>query len=166
MTVDVALPPPNEDAISAQSARNAAREDDEKARKKRGPYKPRKKAALLPGAVDVREQACRKAGRAAADALVALGITLGGEDWKTAPPVLDADGSVVFDERETLREAWGDLFVEYGWERMPAWAACAIATASYAAPRMFAPSTKARLNKFQLWWQSRKLKAEAKRQGV
>ncbi len=94
--------------------------------------------------------------------LILAGLTLGGEDWQPKKMVegTGKDEKVLYDERHNLRQAWGDMAVEYQWENLPAWLACAIATGAYVAPRINAPSTQARVSKFKLWWDSRKLKKQ------
>jgi hypothetical protein len=160
----------NESAIQAHQAREqekaAEQQAAEEAKGKRGPYAPRKKKTGsvvngLPTAADPKAEAYRKAGRMMADQLVMVGRTLGGSDWET---VLHKDdkGEVLYDERANLREAWADMAEEYQWEKMPAWAACAIATASYIAPRLTAPSTLSRWDKLKLWIASKKAAHEAK----
>lgn len=166
-------PLPNESAIDAHAQRQAAEagraaEEGDKPKRR---YKPRTTSTggpapfVAPGNTpDAKKLAYRQAGRAMADTLILVGQTMGGEDWK---PVLQLapDKTVLYDERSTLREAWADMAEEYEISKMPAWAACAIATAAYVGPRLNAPSTISRWEKVQLWWKSRKMeKAEKEKQ--
>jgi len=160
------LPAPNESAIQAHADRQAAERGEEtpesgakQKRKytKRGTKDAGEFVAPGQGPASKREQ-YRKSGYAMADTLVLVGQTLGGEDWKPNL-VKDAAGTVLFDERSTLREAWADMAEEYEITKMPAWAACAIATAAYVGPRLTAPSTISRWEKAKLWWAARQMKA-------
>ncbi len=101
----------------------------------------------------------RLTGEAMADTLMTLGQTFGGEDWK--PKELWQDGKCVFNEGQNLRDAWGKLAVRYKWAEFPPAIAVLIATGAYVAPRLTAPSTKARFGKLRLWWENRKIDKEA-----
>ena len=159
-------PAPNEAAIEAhaqrQNAENAENAANEAKPKRK--YTPRGSKGgpapfVQPGqGPDAKKEAYRQSGRAMADTLILVGQTLGGEDWKPNL-VKGADGAILYDERGTLREAWADMAEEYQITRMPAWAACAIATAAYIGPRLNAPSTVSRWEKAKLWWAARKIKA-------
>lgn len=102
----------------------------------------------------------REAGRNAADALIMLGMTLGGPEWE---PVRDKRQGI--DERGNLREAWGQYFEAKGVSDIPPGVALAIATLGYAAPRLVqGPTTKSRLQRAGLWLKG-KLGAFRKRKG-
>lgn len=173
------MPPPNEEAIAAHATREAVREareaGEQAAKKPRGRQPgtkyPRKTKAgssiVLPGnSPEAHEARYRLAGEAAADGLIMLGMTFGGADWEPKPAMKDKEGNVVYDERQTLRKGWGDMFVAYEWENVPAWAACAICTGMYIVPRLNAPSTISRLDKVKLWFAERKLSKDAKKRAA
>lgn len=161
-------PPPSEEAIAAHAAREAASaEEAPKVKGKPGPKPGAKKAGgstvAMPGALPADKIArWRKVGYEIADLIITGGMTLGGEDWtpKKVLGTIDGKEQVLYDERSNLREAWADMAEEYQWERFPAWLACTIATLAYAAPRITAPSTQARVSKLRLWWDARKLKKQ------
>lgn len=159
-------PPPSESAIEAHAAReNEIDTEIEKEKGGKRKYKKRESKGSATSSVStVTEQmkvrAYRQVGYMLADTLITAGMTFGGEDWKPNLIKDEKSGEILFDEKGNLREAWADLAEEYKWEKMPAWIAVSLATGAYAIPRMFAPSTKARISKFKLWLDAFKLKRQ------
>jgi len=105
----------------------------------------------------------REAGRNAADALIMMGVTIGGAEWQ---PVVDKRSGV--DERAQLREAWGQYFEEKGYADIPPGVALTIATVGYAAPRLLqGEQTRSRVSKLGTWikakWNGWRGKRKAKR---
>jgi len=99
--------------------------------------------------------AARTAGVAAANALIGLGVGLGGEEW--SPRTEKKDG---LDERDMLENAFGDYFVAKGMEDIPPGIALVIGIGCYAIPRFTMPKTQSRLSKLKgklaSWWVRRR----------
>jgi hypothetical protein len=99
----------------------------------------------------------RAAGKAAAGALITLGIVIGGEEWQ--PQVNPELG---LNEGEMLQTAFAEYFEATGRDDLPPGWALTIAIGAYAAPRFTMPKTQSRFGKMfggiKKWWVNRKLK--------
>lgn len=99
--------------------------------------------------------AARTAGVAAANALISLGVGLGGEEWSPR-----SDKKQGLEERDMLESAFGDYFVAKGMEDIPPGIALIIGIGCYALPRFTMPKTQTRLSKLKgklaSWWVRRR----------
>ncbi len=85
-------------------------------------------------------------GKVAANLLLTIGVTAGGEEWK---PVTDQVHGI--DERVMLESAFADYFETTGQTDLPPSFALLIAVGGYALPRFTMPKTQSRLSKFKAW---------------
>lgn len=97
------------------------------------------------------------AGQAAANAIIMLGIVLGGEEWQ---PIYNEQHGI--DEKSNMQSAFGDYFEQKGLDDIPAGIALSIAVFGYILPRFTMPKTQARsrnvFKNVKAWWINRKLK--------
>jgi hypothetical protein len=85
-------------------------------------------------------------GVATANAIIMLGIVIGGEEWK---PVKNIE--IGLDEKNTLEKAFTDYFEAKGWEDIPPGIALTIAISAYILPRFTLPKTQERSKRFTNW---------------
>ena len=109
---------------------------------------------------------CRKAGEMCWDSLVLAGYTFMGPEWYHLPLEYAPDGkTVTYDERSVGREAYGDMFVAYGWNYLPAWLGAVTVTGMYVSKRIQMPETKKKVTTLKarlfLWWDTRQKKKKA-----
>lgn len=105
-------------------------------------------------------QQARMSGAAAANALIMLGVTVGGDEWQ--PIANRAEG---IDEREQLQIAFGDYFEAKGMNDIPPGVALSIAVVAYAAPRFTMPKTQSKFQRFRenvaAWIAKRRMRKNA-----
>ena len=94
----------------------------------------------------------KMAGQAAANSLIMLGITFGGDEWH--PVVMPEHG---INEQRNLEKAFSDYFIHKGIKDFPPGVALSLAVVGYMAPRFAAPKTKTKLQKIAIWFKERKL---------
>ena len=132
-----------------------------KLRKKRGRRKITAKNVET-NAADLEAQA---AGKAAADALVTIGMMFGGNEWE--PVAVDSDGkpvaskhSFAFDEKANLDRGFTDYFKTKGVKKFPAEISLVFVILAYVIPRMRMPNTLGRWQKMKAnlagWWAKRR----------
>ena len=99
--------------------------------------------------------AALESGRAAANLVMAVGIVLGGEEWRPTK-----DEKLGLDEEAQLTAAFGQYFVATGTTDIPPGWALTITLCSYALPRFTMPKTQNRAKsigqKLKAWWINRK----------
>lgn len=97
------------------------------------------------------------AGQMAANAVVMLGLVLGGEEWM---PVKDRD--LGLDEKANLEQCFTDYFTAMNMDDISPNMALGIGLLGYVLPRFTMPKTQARTKsvwgKAKQWWINRKLK--------
>lgn len=110
-----------------------------------------------------KDAAADMTGRCAANLLITLGVTLGGDEWQPrSVPELGLD------ERGQLETAFSEYCRVQGIDDIPPGWALTIAVASYALPRVTMPKTRSRLGRFKDWvgskvlgWRSRRKAAKS-----
>ena len=91
---------------------------------------------------------CRRSGYQACDGLILAGITFVGPHCNYLPPEKDPKTlQVVYDEKYEMREAFADMFEEYGWDTVPSWMKVMMVTGSYVVSRARMPQTQAFIEK-------------------
>lgn len=121
-----------------------------------------RKAALLPGEVDVNDPMViaksRMNGKATADTMVLVARTLMGPEW-------GADDEA---ELEALREAYADTFQHYGWCNSPGWVPMVAASSAFVVKRVNRPKTADKLQSWKesiaAWWAKRSVRTKPSRQ--
>lgn len=83
----------------------------------------------------------RAAGVSAANALITLGVALGGDEWQ---PIVNHEQGI--DERAQLENAFGAYFEAKGLRDIPPGVALTIAVGAYALPRFTRPKTQKRVS--------------------
>ena len=109
-----------------------------------------------PGAVSP-----RVAGRFAADALILLGVQIGGEEWLPA-----VNEEIGLDEKATLEMAFGDYFEAKNIADFPPGVALTIAVLGYAAPRFAKPKTQKRVGRLKGWVARKLAERKLRKEGV
>jgi hypothetical protein len=94
-------------------------------------------------AENVTKTQCRAAGILAAQTLIALGVTVGGEEFK---PITDEKTGT--NEQDNLTMAFANYFEVKGITDIPAGVALSIAVAGYIVPRFTMPKTQSRFKTF------------------
>lgn len=107
--------------------------------------------------VNSKQNQQRAAGQAAANALIMLGMVVGGEEWQ---PIKNVEHGI--DEKLNLESAFADYFAAKDMDDIPAGWALTIAVMGYTLPRFGMPKTQKRTQtlwgKCKQWYINRKLK--------
>lgn len=147
-------PPPDPETLRREKEKRDREErqrvEEETRTGSRGPKSNLVKAAEAKAEKERFEAKCRKCGEAVCDSLVMAGYTVFGPEWAYLPPIEIPDGQggkIISDEKKRMREAYGDMFVEYGWDVIPPWIPVLACTGSYVATRFQMESVKERFKK-------------------
>lgn len=103
----------------------------------------------------------RHAGLAAANAIIMLGVVVGGDEFK---PIKSAEHGI--DEKQNLENAFGDYFVAKDMDDIPAGVALSIALIGYLAPRFTMPKTQKRASGFINWVKVKIANRKLKKHGM
>lgn len=116
-------------------------------RKKRGPKPGNARTGKVSTDASVpSEQSAEQAGKATAEIIFAVGIAIGGEEWK---PIVSREHGI--NEPEQMASAFANYYASQGITNVPPWAILAIALSSYSLPRLRMPKTQSRLVRLWGW---------------
>lgn len=125
---------------------------------------PKKDAAKTVAAMGA-ENSAKAAGSVAADMLIGSMQMMFGGEWAAR-----TKAQAGFDEREFMREAFGNYAVAKQWTDIPPGVALSCALMGYFCARFQMPETRSRFQRFKTWLAlriaARKLRAEFKKRGV
>lgn len=103
----------------------------------------------------------RANGIATAELIFALGVGIGGEEWK---PIRDEKSGI--DERQYMADSWAAYYEATGKQDLPPGLIVCTAIASYAAPRFTMPQTQSRFGKLKTWISKKMADRKLKKHGL
>jgi hypothetical protein len=103
----------------------------------------------------------RDTGRQIASTIFALGIAVGGDEWR---PIVDEQHGI--DEQRSMQEAWGRYCEATGMNDIPPGIALTITMVAYIGPRFAQPKTKARATTAYGWVKNTYIRWQLRRRGI
>jgi len=100
-------------------------------------------------------------GKMAANLLMTLGVTIGGEEWN---PVTNHEYGI--NEKDMLEQAFADYFIATGKTDLPPGMVLTVAIGGYVLPRFTMPKTQTRMQKAGSWIKEKYINWKLRKHGV